>query len=454
MKYLKNFLSPYINLSNKDKIVLRNVVGAAVIKGFSFIISFISLPIYLRFFSDEKVLGIWFAVLSILIWVLSFDLGIGNGLRNRLVGAIQKEDKEQIERLIVNAYFLNGIISLIILSIGFWIIPTINWNKVLNISEIIISSNTLKYVVICAFLTIMVQFFLRIISFILYALQKSAVNNLLSFITSLSIVLVIIALPSSTNDSNLKIISVTYFFCVNIPLIIASIFVFKKEFRWLKFTPSKIQKKVIHSILHLGSIFFFNQILFAINININPFLVSHTSDPKNVVEYQIYYRLFSIIAIIISLSLTPLWSAITKAVEEHDYPWIKKYLKLSLKVIMLSLLFQTALLFSFQFIVDLWLKENAINGLLSFKVLFAIYGTVFISHNIYSTFACGFGKLKIQFYFYIFGLISKLLLVFLIPTIFTRWVDILIVDIVMLLFYSVVQRFSLFQHLEKLSKNM
>ena len=76
-----------------NEMLLKNIIGAFVVKGGSLIISVVLLPLYLRFFGDQTVLGIWYTILSILNWVVLFDLGLGQGLRNQLPVFIEKNNQ-------------------------------------------------------------------------------------------------------------------------------------------------------------------------------------------------------------------------------------------------------------------------------------------------------------------------------------------------------------------------
>src|SRR5690606_11580323 len=115
-------------MDKKDKIVLKNILSTFLIKGIALIISFFSLPIYMRFFQDENALGVWYTILSVLTWFLTFDFGIGNGIRNRLVKSIEDENEVEIKQYISSGYIILFIISFVMLLIFTPILSLLNWN--------------------------------------------------------------------------------------------------------------------------------------------------------------------------------------------------------------------------------------------------------------------------------------------------------------------------------------
>ena len=438
VRKLKKLLS-----NEKDIIVVKNTLAAFIIKGAALLVSLISLPIYIRYFENQEVLGVWFTILSVLIWILSFDFGIGNGLRNKLVAAIINADSEEIRKNISSAYFVLGLISIITLIVGFFLIPIINWNTFFNISPELLSQEVITFVMYLVFATITLQFFLRIINFILYALQKSALNNLLALVTSVSQVIIVLLLPSISAAINIKLLSIVYLLTVNIPLLFTTIYVFKKDLKGKHPSLKHLNIKTSTDILHLGGIFFWNQIMYTALTGTNAFLISNLISPGRVVDYQVYYRIFSLMGILFNLALTPMWSAITKAFEENDNSWINKYFILLMKLSILVFAIQLFIIPFLQIMINIWLGENSIQVSYLHSVAFSIFGSVFVLQNILSTFACGIGKLKLQAYFYTIGVIVKVSVAYFFTRIYPDWIIIVIADILVLLPYCLFQAIDL-----------
>ena len=81
--------------------MISNMIASGVCKPLSMIISYIYVPIALDYLGVEKY-GIWSTILTILSWISYLDIGIGNGLRNRLTESINKKDGQE-KKLISSA---------------------------------------------------------------------------------------------------------------------------------------------------------------------------------------------------------------------------------------------------------------------------------------------------------------------------------------------------------------
>ena len=428
------------NFSNeKDKQVIKNMFGAFVIKGGALIIALFTMPAYIRYFDNQVVLGLWFTVLSVMLWILSFDFGIGNGLRNKLVGAIVTGDKQEIKTYISSAYIIIAGIVVVTIFVGILISVFINWNTVFNIDTNIISKDTMMFTVRCVFIGIMLQFVLRLISSILYAMQKSALTNLLALITSVMQLVFILLIPKYDIETNLKLLSISYILCVNLPLIIATVLVFKTELK--ECTPSikYFSKGKAKSILTLGGIFFWNQIMYMVIVVTNEFFITKFSGPQYVVEYSVYNKLFTLVGSLFMLALAPMWSAITKAIHQKDAVWLSKTYKVLNYMVILAVGCELLLIPFLQFIINVWLGENAIEVNYIFAAIFSIYGSVFIYQSVLSTIVCGMGKMKLQAICYTCAVIFKFIIVCFGINIYDSWIVVIVANVLILLPYCLLQ---------------
>lgn len=431
---LKNKLS-----NEKDKLVVKNMLGAFIIKGGALIISLLTMPAYIKYFNQQIILGLWFTILSVMIWILSFDFGIGNGLRNQLVGSIIRKDKDEIKTYISSAYSIIGILVIFTILFGLIVSGYINWNNIFNIDSNLISQNTLLFTIRFTFLGIMIQFLLRLISSILYAMQKSAITNLLSLISSILQLIFILLAPKYSIETNLKMLSISYIFSVNIPLIVASFIVFKKDLKECRPNIKYFNKNYAKSILTLGGMFFWNQIMYMIIVVTNEFFITKFSGPQYVVEYSIYNKLFTLIGSLFMLALTPIWSAITKAINEKDILWLNKINKILNYMVIFAVLIELLIVPFLQFIINIWLRNNTITVNYLFAFHFAIYGSIFIYQSVLSTIVCGMGKMKLQAICYTAAVIFKFLLIIIGMKLYNSWIIVILVNIIILLPYCILE---------------
>lgn len=152
----------YHNIKTKiqnNKSIVINVLGAFIIKGLGLIVNLIALPLYISYFNDNAVLGVWFTILSVLNWILSFDVGIGNGLRNHLTVALTNKDYEEGKRLISSSYLVLGALTLFISVVFYIFLPCIDWNSFFNISDSVILADSLMNCIRVTLIGLLISFF-------------------------------------------------------------------------------------------------------------------------------------------------------------------------------------------------------------------------------------------------------------------------------------------------------
>lgn len=450
-KVIKKYKEIMKNPDNYN--LFKNIFLSFVVKGFSLVVSLFSMSLYISYFNDDVILGLWFTLLSVLNWISTFDLGLGNGLRNKLVSFLIKNDKEKINQYISSSYIICGLFSFVVLLFGILILLFVDLNKVFNVSFNIVDKKFLLLSLLILFAGTMFSFVLKLINSIFYALQKSAINNIIALISSIIPLIFIACFKSNNNQINLFYLSIVYSISICLPLIIANIYAFKSKDMIGSFPKRKyFNKEIATTVLNLGGQFFIVQILFMLISATNEYFITYFFDPKYVVKYQIYSKLFMFLGSFVMLGLTPLWSAITKSYEQKNYKWIKKVNNI-LYIVAIFFLFIEFLIIPFlQFIFNIWLRENTIIVNYNYAIVFAIYGSIYILNIILTTISNGIGYLKTQLICYSIGIVFKVLFVYFGRLVWNDWIIVIISNIIVLSFFCIVQIIWQTKYLKKLTK--
>lgn len=436
------------DLSEKNKIVVVNIIGAFIIKGASLIVSLLTTPTYIAFFNNEVVLGVWFTLLSVISWFLNFDFGIGNGLRNHLTKAYAEKNYKEAKKLISSAYVVIGIVCIVIIVVAMVAFDYVDWNIFFRIDRSVVSEKAMLTTVTVTFIGIVLQIFFKIISSVLYAIQKSSVNNALSLITSLLILIVILVSPSYDNNHNLIFMAVVYDISVILPYIIASVAIFSNtQYRIIAPKLSLASREHAAKVLTLGGYFFIVQLLYMLIMSTNEYMITHYTNSSDVVEYRIHFQIFTLGSTICSLALTPVWSAITKAIVEKDIEWIKKLYRKMIIVAFVGTACEFLIVPFLQNIFNIWLGDSTITVNYITAVSFAVLGSLMLFNAVFSNVANGIGKLETQLVVFLSGVIVKLPLSVVMINITNSWVGIVIATNIVLLVYCIIQPITLHRFL-------
>lgn len=455
MVYYKHKISKFITVIKNNNGLVGNVLAAFFIKGAGMIISLLSMPLYISYFNNNVILGVWFTILTVLSWILSFDIGIGNGLRNYLTSVLAYKDYEKGRELISSACAVLGILTIIFASIIYSTIPIANWNNIFNIDASVISRNLLEECVSITILGILITFFFQIIRGMFFALQLSSANNLLHFITNILLVVYLFVAPK-TEDIQTKLfnISVAYSFIINIPYVISAIYIFGfSELKNCRPTFSSVNIISSKSVLGLGVSFFSVQVLYMVLNVTNEWFVTKFFAPEFCVEYQVYFRLFTIIGSLLMLAMSPLWSAITKAYAQKNFKWIIKLKKIMYALAFGCIIIQFGFVLILQPLVNFWLKENSIEINFFTALIFLFYSIETIWNSIQSTIAAGLGKLKISLACYSFAVFFKIAFIVIVSKYTNDWSIVVLATALGLLPYCIIQPFYINKVLIKLNKD-
>lgn len=447
---MKDIFYKLKTIDGKNKIVLKNTIGAFAIKGVALVISFLTTPAFIKYFNNNIILGVWYTLFSVLIWFLNFDLGIGNGIRNNLVKAFSTNDRGEAKKLISSGLFSIITVSLLLIVVGVIAIFSIDLNWLFNVDNGTISKNTLVLSVCFVFGSIMVRFCLTTISSIFYALQKSAINNFLALCVSVLQLLYVVIFRFQNAEQALLYLSIAYLIISNLPVVIAAIILFCTTLKDCRPSFKSVDEKTTKEILNIGGIFFFCQIAYMLIANTNEFLITKLFAPQYTTEYSFYYKLTSLIFIAVTLAMTPIWSVVTKAMVEKDFRWLCKLLRIIKLVGLAAIVFEFALIPIMQPIMNIWLGEDVVTINYYIAVAFACFGGAFLYSSMLSTIVCGMARMKLQLVFYTVGVVFKFVFTILAAKVFgLNWDIVVWSNAIILIPYCIAQQIDLDIYLRK-----
>lgn len=251
------------------------MIQAALFKGVSILLSLVYVPIVLNYLGDYKY-GVWATVLSILSWISYFDLGIGNGLRNRLSEALALDDpKTDARTLVSSAYAILGAIVAAVAVVCGAAIALVDWPTLLSAWDV---GENLLCVMEISFLGMCLSFVLMLCNNVFYALQKAQIVNLMAVFQQAAMVLSVWLL-SLTHENDLTAVAILYV-CSNIFIYgLFTIFVFLRN-RSIAPSLKRVDRRVAKDLGGLGAKFFIAQIATLVLFTTDNLIISNLFGPE------------------------------------------------------------------------------------------------------------------------------------------------------------------------------
>lgn len=375
----------------------KNISVSFISKGISIFVSFLIVPLTLGFVGKVEY-GIWMTISSIIHWFAFFDIGLGNGLRNKLAEALAKNDKETAKIYISSTYALITIIA-IVMFIGFYIAANfISWNSALNTD--VLPNKELFDIVVMVFFFFCLGFVLKVVSSILQAMQKYALNDIIG-LTAQILGLIGIYILVQTTDGSLFYLCLVYGSKTAIILLLASIILFSGSLKDFRPIPKYVNLKKALPLMNLGAWFFINQILYLIVTQTSVILVIQFFGPEDVTIFNLAKRYMTIVSMLYIMILTPFLSAFTEAYTKNEFDWIKSTMK-QINIIWLVASFGTILtIFGYKLFFHLWVGDKII---VPFSLIIALGVSSILGtwNSTLTLFLNGIGKIRLQFYVQVF----------------------------------------------------
>lgn len=377
------------NFKNKIDInLLLNMGISGLIKPLSMAISFIYIPIVLKYLGVEKY-GIWSTILSILSWISYCDIGISNGLINKLSLYLVKKDTVECKKLISSAYCFLLVIILFVVIIFCILSYFCDWEIVFGVHNF---SENLNVIMIICFVILSFCFVLSVNKSIFSAIQKTGLNGVIVFTEQITN-LILILIFKNTIKNSLLLVAVIYCFSTLLThLIFTSLLFYKRkdllpEIRYFNYEVGK-------NLTKFGINFFIIQICSLILFSTDNIMISFLYGASAVTPYNTSLKLFTAISNIYIAIIAPIWPAVAKANAEGNYKFIYKLFIEMIIIVLPFILLGIILYYNFNTISYMWIREELSyqNGIIGFSFLYCI---IMMLSSLFASVINGVGLVRI-----------------------------------------------------------
>lgn len=387
----------------RGKRIVSHILYSAGLKIINVAVSLVVIPLYLEILTEIE-FGIWLTISAVINWFNFFDLGMGNGLRNRFAEAKAEGKTELANKYVSTAYVLLSIISGSILILFLIAHQFFDWHLLFGSPENYASSVN-KTVVILVIL-FCPQFVLQLIKMLLIADQRPALSNLLNTVVNI-LQLSALYILSIRQEVNLPSIALAIGGVNLIIPLLANLYFFTVDYKLYRPRLRFIDFSLSRDLLGLSFVFFVLQGAALVVFMTDNLIISNVLGPSHVPAYNISYRYFNLAIVFFGLITTPFWSAFTEAFVKNDMKWIRNMLNRLHLVWALFAVFAVIMYFLAPFVYSIWLDDQLdVPGILNLSMmLWVVFSTLL---SIYGTFLSGVGKLRISLYHAIFVMVINI----------------------------------------------
>ena len=383
-----------VNFFRGDKrmsLIKKNIASALLIKGWSCLIQFLVVPLSLNCLTKYEY-GIWLTINSLLLGIDAIDVGLGNGLRNRLAQMMANGDKESARKQVSTTFFLLIIIIVPVVLLFVLFVELFDCYTLFNVDKCMIPNYEL---ILKSSVVIMGgTFIFKFIGNMYMGLQLSAINNLLVVIgQTLSFIALTVIYILGIKD----LLSVVLVYTLS-PLFVyiaAYPITFYGRYSFLRPSFNTFDSNSIWIILSLSLKFFVIQITGLLLFMSSNVILSVVLSPSEVTLYQVSYRYYSLQYVLFSIVALPFWSATTDAYSKGDWKWIKDAMRKIKKLLISCAILAIVMLACSDFFFNLWVGDKVVVPF-ALSLLMVIYCFLLVVSNIYSIFLFGIGKIYLM----------------------------------------------------------
>ncbi|WP_426091851.1 lipopolysaccharide biosynthesis protein [Flavobacterium sp. DSR3-2] len=386
-------LKLWINSGHLRTVQLKKqMLSMFILNGFQIALNLALVPLLLRYLGDVKY-GIWITLSSVITWVTFFDIGLGNGLRNKFAESVALKDYKKARIYVSTTYALMTIIMFVVFIIFLIVYNFVDWGIIFNVPK-----NEIKdfsKLVFWIFTFFLIQFVVKLVGALYSASQKTSRNSVINLVSGIISFIVVFILYKSAYNS-LLFFGIAYSIIPIIVYIIFSLKSFNDEY--IDFSPSwsHVRWKYSKDLFGLGFKYFIIQISIIIIAQTDLMIITQVLGPENVTPFSITQKYFSISYMVFGIAMAPLWSAYTEAHILNDYNWMRRIIKKQLKIIPYIIFGLILMALLFKPILKIWIGKSFDVIGNEFILLFVIQAFFVVWNNIFGMVLNGLSKVRLN----------------------------------------------------------
>lgn len=354
----------------------------------SVLFGLILVPLTLKYLDSEEY-GIWLTISAVLSWFSFFDMGLGQGLRNKYAEAKAIGNSKDLQGYVSTAYFTVLLVSLTLILLFFIANNFVDWSVFLGISRKY--TDELNLLVPLLFVFLCIQLFLKLITSIYLGDQLGSVPNAVHFFTQLFTIIGILALVYCFKYDDFLGFGILLGAIPLIVLLVLNLYSFSKKYNEVLPRLKHWNKKYLNEIFGLGAKFFILQISVIVLFTTDNFIITRLFGASNVVPYNISFKYFGLMSQVQLVLLTPYWSRFTMAYVIQDFQWIKSTMNRLMKITFVLLLGVSLMFLISPMVYNIWIGKT-VEVPRQLDALMMIYTFVIMFYAPYNYFINGTGK--------------------------------------------------------------
>lgn len=375
----------------------KNILLAVLFKGVGILVGFAVSPLSVAYLDPTR-LGVFILISGMMDWFADFDMGIGNGLKNKFGAAVANGNEEEARSYVSTAYgalsAIAGALALVFVFASF-VIP---WSKVTDTDPSMNSEIQLLAIII--FAAFAVRFVSSLIYIIFNSLQETAKVDFFNLLSKIVFLVLIVLLFYFTESSLILFGTAKSFTFAFVPIIIG-IWAFRGELKRYAPSFSTMKRGHLKALLSIGAMYFLIRIAMLVIYETNTFLIATLLDIELVPVYDFPFKYFSILSMFFMIVTNQLWGAYIEAYEKGDFEWISKIVGNLMKAWMGTVaLGMIMILFSdtfYYYWINVWQEQDKVMVFPKSVSVFICISVCFSNFiNVFNLVLNGTGKIRLQ----------------------------------------------------------